>query len=208
MELQSNSFTNNEPMPDSTGFGVPDPDKHMKLGQNLNPHLQWSNLPANAKTLVLLCNDPDVPTIKDNINQEGKIIPADMPRTNFCHWIMVDIPATNGEIAEGAYSTEVTPGGKRNPAGPAGSRQGVNDFTRFMASNPDMKGDYYGWDGACPPWNDELIHKYDFILYATNLERCPVEGAFTASDVAAAISGHVLAEARICGTYTLNPALR
>jgi len=195
-------------MPDSTGFGVPDPDNHMTLGQNRNPHLHWSNIPAAAKTLVLLCNDPDVPTIKDNINQQGKVIPADMPRTDFCHWIMVDISAADGEIAEGACSSEVTAGGKRNPAGPAGSRQGINDFTRFMAGNPDMSGEYYGWDGACPPWNDELIHKYDFILYATDLEKCPVEGAFSAADVAAAISGHVLAEARICGTYTLNPALR
>jgi Raf kinase inhibitor-like YbhB/YbcL family protein len=208
MELHSNSFANNEPMPDSTGFGIPDPENHMTLGQNLNPHLRWSNVPTNAKTLVLLCNDPDVPTIKDNINQEGKVIPADMPRTNFCHWIMVDIPATDGEIVEGACSSEVTPGGKRNPAGPAGSRQGLNDFTRFMAGNPEMQGEYFGWDGACPPWNDELVHKYDFILYATDIERCPVEGAFNAADAATAITGHVLAEARLCGTYTLNPDLR
>ena len=208
MKLHSESFAHNDPMPDRTGFGIPHPESHMTLGQNLNPHLIWRELPPGSKTLVLLCNDPHVPSVKDNINKEGKVIPADTPRTNFCHWIMVDIAATDGEIAEGACSTKVTVGGKRNPSGPAGSLQGVNDFTRFMAGNPDMKGEYFGWDGACPPWNDELVHKYDFILYATDLEHCPVKGAFSAADVAAAISGHVLAEARLCGTYTLNPALR
>ncbi len=208
MKLHSDTFADNSPMPDRTGFGIPDAENHMKLGENLNPHLQWSDVPADAKSLVLLCNDPDVPTIKDDINQEGKSLAADMPRTNLCHWIMVDIPATAGEIKEGECSQEVTPGGKQNPPGPAGSRQGINGYTQFMAGNPDMAGDYYGWDGACPPWNDERVHKYDFILYATDLESCPVDGAFTAADVAAAISGHVLAEARISGTYTLNPKLR
>lgn len=208
MKLTSTSFADNHPMPDSTGFGIPDAEEHMILGNNLSPQLSWSNVPADAKTLVLLCNDPDVPEIKDNINQEGKVISTDMPRTNFCHWIMVDIAATDNEIAEGACSKEVTIGGKKNPPGPEGSRQGLNDFTKFTASNPDMKGDYYGWDGACPPWNDELVHKYEFIIYATDLDSCPVEGAFTAADVSAAIEGHILAEAHLCGTYTLNPALR
>ncbi len=105
MKLYSESFAHNHPMPDRTGFGIPHPESHMTLGQNLNPHLIWRELPSGSKTLVLLCNDPGVPSVKDNINKEGKIIPADMPRTNFCHWIMVDIAATDGEIAEGACST-------------------------------------------------------------------------------------------------------
>jgi phosphatidylethanolamine-binding protein (PEBP) family uncharacterized protein len=46
------------------------------------------------------------------------------------------------------------------------------------------------------------------VLYATDLERCPVEGAFTGQQVRAALEGHVLAEARLTGTYTLNPAVR
>jgi phosphatidylethanolamine-binding protein (PEBP) family uncharacterized protein len=39
------------------------------------------------------------------------------------------------------------------------------------------------------------------------VEKLPVEGAFTAADVYRAMQGHVLAEAAIHGTYTLNPAL-
>jgi len=208
MQLTSDSFANNEPMPDRTGFGIPDAENHMTLGQNLSPHLRWTGVPAEAKSLVLLCNDPDVPTDTANAGVEGTVIPADMPRRDFCHWIMVDIAAEDGEIAEGACSTEVTLHGKKNPSGPAGTRQGINDFTTFTAGNPDMEGEYFGWDGACPPWNDERVHAYDFILFATDLEKCPVEDGFTWSDVEKAIEGHILAEAKIVGTYTLNPALR
>ena len=46
-----------------------------------------------------------------------------------------------------------------------------------------------------------------FVLYATDLARCPVEGAFTGAQVEAAIKGHVLAEARLTGTYSLNPGV-
>jgi hypothetical protein len=46
------------------------------------------------------------------------------------------------------------------------------------------------------------------VLYATDLARCPVEGAFTGQQLMQAIEGHVLAEARLTGTYALNPAVR
>jgi phosphatidylethanolamine-binding protein (PEBP) family uncharacterized protein len=46
------------------------------------------------------------------------------------------------------------------------------------------------------------------VLYATDLVRCPLDGAFTGADVRSAIAGHVLAEARLTGTYSLNPTVR
>ena len=70
-----------------------------------------------------------------------------------------------------------------------------------------MGGDYGGYDGPCPPWNDEILHHYHFILYATDLDKCPVEEHFTAQQVQAAIDGHVLAEAQLTGIYALNPDL-
>ena len=71
-----------------------------------------------------------------------------------------------------------------------------------------MGGQYYGYDGPCPPWNDERLHHYRFTLYATDLARCPVDGAFGCADVQQALQGHILDEASITGSYTLNPALR
>jgi hypothetical protein len=97
--------------------------------------------------------------------------------------------------------------GRRNPPGPAGSRQGLNDYTLWFAGDADMDGKYYGYDGPCPPWNDERLHHYDFVLLATDLARCPVDGEFTGPDVRKALEGHVLAEAKLTGTYSLNPSL-
>jgi hypothetical protein len=37
------------------------------------------------------------------------------------------------------------------------------------------------------------------------VERCEVEGVFTADDVLAAIEGHVLGEAKLSGTYAIYP---
>lgn len=205
MKLTSTSFRHNEPIPGRCAFGIPDGTGHMKLGQNRSPQLAWSDIPKAAKSLVLLCIDVDVPSSLDNFNKDGKVIAADLPRVEFCHWVMVDIPPRDGAVDEGECSDGITPRGKRNPKGPQGSRQGINEYTGFMASDPEMAGDYFGYEGPCSPWNDERIHHYHFILYATDLARCPVEGRFTGADVQQAIKGHVLAEARLTGTYTMNP---
>jgi hypothetical protein len=100
------------------------------------------------------------------------------------------------------------PRGKQSPAGPPGSRQGLNDYTLWFAGDADMAGRYFGYEGPCPPWNDERLHHYHFALYAMDVARCPVEGTFTGQQVRAALAGHVLAEARLTGTYSLNPAVR
>jgi phosphatidylethanolamine-binding protein (PEBP) family uncharacterized protein len=84
----------------------------------------------------------------------------------------------------------------------------LNDYTLWFAGDPAMQGKYFGYDGPCPPWNDTLLHHYHFTLYATSLERCPVEGEFTGQQVQEAIARHVLAEARLTGTYSLNPAVK
>ncbi|MCC5812299.1 MAG: YbhB/YbcL family Raf kinase inhibitor-like protein [Ectothiorhodospiraceae bacterium] len=205
MKLSSKSLTHDQPIPPEYAFGIPDPQTHMQFGRNRSPHLAWSDLPQGTRSLVLICHDPDVPSKADDVNQEGKVIPAHLPRVDFFHWVLVDIPTSPSELAEGAFSREVTQKGKSGPEAPMGLRHGLNDYTSFLAGNPDMAGDYYGYDGPCPPWNDSIVHHYHFTLYATDLERCPVDGRFSGQDVLQAIKGHVLAEARITGTYSLNP---
>ena len=205
MQITSSSFDNDQTILKRQAFGIPDAESHMALGQNRNPSLAWKDVPEGTKSLVLMCIDPDAPSVADDVNQEDRTISASLPRAEFCHWVMVDIAPTETWIPEGTCSDGVTKGGKRAPHGPADSRQGINDYTGFLAGDRDMRGDYFGYDGPCPPWNDEIVHHYHFILNATDLERCPVDGAFTGSDVKQAIEGHVLATARIVGTYTLNP---
>jgi Raf kinase inhibitor-like YbhB/YbcL family protein len=205
MKLTSTSFKHNEVLPERFAFAIKDTEEHIALGENISPQLSWSDIPVKAKSLVLICIDPDVPTSMDDFNQEGRTISAKQLRENFIHWIMIDLPATNGSVAEGACSDGIIPGGKESPTGPAGSRQGVNDYTVFFAGDEDMGGNYFGYDGPCPPWNDELVHNYHFQLLAINLSRVDVEDNFTAEDVLKAIDGHVIEGTEIVGTYSLNP---
>ena len=68
----------------------------------------------------------------------------------------------------------------------------------------DMAGDYYGYDGPCPPWNDSIVHHYVFTLYALSCDRLVVTGRVTAEAVRAAMNGQVVGEAAITGLYALN----
>lgn len=208
MKLTSQSFADGAPIPGEFAFCIPATEGHVCLGGNRNPHLAWSGVPEGTRSFALICHDPDVPSRPDDVNQEGRVVPADLPRVDFFHWVAVNLPATLRTIAAGEFSTEVTPGGKSGPAGPMGCSQGINDYTAWFAGDETMRGNYHGYDGPCPPWNDALLHHYVFTLYALDVEHCRLEGSFGGTEVRNAIARHVLAEAHLVGTYTLNPALR
>lgn len=205
MKLESKDLRDNAPIDPRFAFGKQDPDNHMALSDNLSPHLKWSDIPEGTKSFALLCMDPDVPSEVDDVNQEGKTLPTDMPRVDFCHWAMADISPSVTELATGKCSDGVIPKGKKSPPGPEGSRQGLNNYTQFMAGDPDMKGEYFGYDGPGPPWNDERLHRYIFTVYALDTEKLQLPQKFTGEDLRQAVKGHVLAEASLTGTYTLNP---
>jgi len=207
MKLTSPGFSDQQKMPESFVFGVIDPVHHVRLGENRNPPLTWSEVPEGTRSFALVCHDPDVPSASDDVNQEGCKVPANLPRVDFFHWILVDLPADLREIQEGEFSNTVTPKGKSGPQTLHGARQGVNDYTHWFASDNDMRGDYYGYDGPCPPWNDELLHHYVFTLYALDVECLPLESHFDGPATRAALVGHVLAEATLTGVYSLNPDL-
>nr|VFK00056.1 MAG: hypothetical protein BECKH772A_GA0070896_101805 [Candidatus Kentron sp. H]VFK00326.1 MAG: hypothetical protein BECKH772B_GA0070898_101865 [Candidatus Kentron sp. H]VFK04544.1 MAG: hypothetical protein BECKH772C_GA0070978_101885 [Candidatus Kentron sp. H] len=207
MKLDCANFNNNQPIPGEFAFCVPDPENHVTFGGNKNPALSWRDLPEGAKSLVLICHDPDVPSKPDDVNREGRTVPSDLPRMDFYHWILVDIPPTTTGIGAGEYSDGVSARGKEGPDARNGTRQGINDYTQWFSGDADMDGQYFGYDGPCPPWNDSIVHHYHFTLYALDMERCPVEGTFHGADVRGAIEGHILAETGIVGTYALNPDL-
>jgi Raf kinase inhibitor-like YbhB/YbcL family protein len=208
MKLTSASFADNQPIPSAYAFCAPDSASHVTLSSNRSPELSWSDVPPGTQSLVLICHDPDVPSKADDVNQEGRTIPSDLPRIDFYHWVLVDIAPAAGGIKEGEYSDGVSARGKSGPEAPGGTRQGINDYTKWFAGDKDMGGNYFGYDGPCPPWNDTIVHHYVFTLYALNVDRCPVDGEFTGEDVRRAIAGHVLAEASITGTYSLNPDVK
>lgn len=196
MHLHSESFKLLQAIPDAFAFGVPTTGE-MRHGGNRNPHLVWSGAPDGTRSFVVLCIDTDVPAEFRNANKPDRTLPRSLPRTEFTHWVMVDVPADVTEIAAGSCSDGVIEGGKQSPPGPAGSRQGRNDYG-------DEAAPWYGYDGPCPPFNDERLHHYHFHVHALDVERIDVPANFGLDEVNKAIQGHVLASATLTGTYTRN----
>lgn len=205
MRLTSPSFNDGEPIPGRYALAVPDPDDKVTFASNRNPALVWEDVPAGTQSFALLCIDADAPSRPDDVNQEDREVPPDLPRTDFTHWVLVDIPAETRSIDEGAYCDGVTPGGKSGLSDRP--REGINDYTGWFEGDEEMEGTYKGYDGPCPPWNDSIVHNYTFTLYALDVPSVGVAGDFTADDVKQAMQGHVLARASLTGAYTLNPEL-
>jgi Raf kinase inhibitor-like YbhB/YbcL family protein len=209
MNLRSDSFADGLEIPAQFALGVIAPKTHMAFSNNRNPHLAWDDVPPGTKSFALIVHDKDVPSRGDDVNKEDREVPADLPRVDFFHWILIDMPASMRDIAAGSHSDGVTPHGKPGPqvsADRSGTmRHGINDYTNYFAGDADMSGTYYGYDGPCPPWNDSRVHHYIFTLHALDVARLDVKGELAGATVREAIQGRILAEAHITGTYSLNP---
>ncbi|WP_219821556.1 YbhB/YbcL family Raf kinase inhibitor-like protein [Sneathiella aquimaris] len=200
------SWENGQAIPGRFAFGVPATEGHVALSDNKNPEIQWSGAPAGTKSFALICSDPDVPSSGDDVNQEGKTVPADLPRVDFYHWVVSDIPADRTSISEGEDCDGITPKGKTPGEKPYGIT-GLNNYTDWFAGDDDMGGNYGGYDGPCPPWNDSIVHHYHFTVYALDIETTQLKGNFGGPDLLAAMEGHILAQGEHVGTYSLNPAV-
>ena len=208
MKLTSTSFADGQSIPAEYAFCAPDPQSRVRLSANRNPQLEWSEIPMGTRSLVLICHDCDVPSRGDDVNKAARTIPASLARIDFFHWVLVDLDPHSGPIRAGEFSEGVTARGKGGPQGPRGTRQGINDYTMWFATDSEMKGDYYGYDGPCPPWNDTIVHHYVFTLYALDVAQLAVNGTFRGPEVLNAMKGHVLGEAKLTGVYSLNPEVR
>jgi hypothetical protein len=88
--------------------GQPIPRKHTADDQDVSPALQWGGVPPAAKSLALICDDPDAPG-------------------GWAHWLIYDLsPATAG-LAEGV---------PKSPELANGAQQGLNDFKRVGYGGP------------------------------------------------------------------------
>jgi hypothetical protein len=94
MELASASFAH----------GGSIPVRHTCDGANSSPPLAWSGVPAGARSLALIVDDPDAPDPK-------------APKRVWVHWLLYNIPPTLAALPEG---------GARSPL-PAGAGEGLND---------------------------------------------------------------------------------
>jgi Raf kinase inhibitor-like YbhB/YbcL family protein len=206
MRLSSKSFEDGGPIPEDCAFAVIG-SHHVSVSANRNPNLKWDEPPVGSKSFALICRDYDVPSRGADVNQEDREIPESLPRVDFFHWLLFDIPAATREIFAGSHSDGVTPRGKLGPAAPGSAKHGINDYTQLFSHDAAMRGEYFGYDGPAPPWNDSVTHHYVFTLYALDVAHLDVKEPLTGANLRLAIVGHVLAESSITGTYTLNPRL-
>ncbi|MEJ2216057.1 MAG: YbhB/YbcL family Raf kinase inhibitor-like protein [Gemmatimonadota bacterium] len=207
MNLTSNSLEAGERCPEKHAFCVATDEGKATLGPNVSPHLHWSLEPAGTKSFAVICCDVDAPQDKSDANQDGKTIPYDMRRKDFYHWVLVDILPTLTELVEGVESNGITARGKLRGRRDVGV-SGRNSYTEWFEGDPDMDGTYGGYDGPCPPWNDERLHHYHFTVYALDVANLGLSGDFSGDDALAAMDGHVLAQAEMLVTYAENPDAR
>jgi Raf kinase inhibitor-like YbhB/YbcL family protein len=95
------------------------------------------------------------------------------PKMTWVHWVLHDIPP--GETGLAAAARRLPPG----------TREGLNDWGRT------------GWGGPCPPVGR---HRYFFKLYALDRVLGDLRRP-TKAQLVHAMTGHVLAEAQLMGTY-------
>lgn len=122
-------------------------------GEDRSPLLIWSTPPVGTVELALLVTDDDA--------------------GGFVHWAVAGIPATAGEVGEGAQIT--------------GAIEGRNGF-----GNP-------GWGGPCPPAG--APHTYRFSLYALS-QQAELPDEFTGDDLAAVATAANIGVAESTGEYT------
>jgi Raf kinase inhibitor-like YbhB/YbcL family protein len=95
----------------------------------------------------------------------------DAPSGTFTHWLLYDVPISRHRLDEGASI----------------GKAGVNDFGNA------------GFGGPCPPRKDQA-HHYHFHIYALDTDSLGPSG-LSKDDAKKAMSGHVLAEGELTGTY-------
>ncbi len=89
------------------------PARYTCEGDDLSPPLTWSGVPAEAKSLALVVDDPDAPD------------PAH-PKMTWVHWVLYDVPTSATGLAEAI----------RRDALPTGTKEGVNDWKRTGYGGP------------------------------------------------------------------------
>ena len=208
MRLWSHSWANGEPIPERFAKACLGRDGLVHPGQNLSPALRWSGVPSQTRSLALLCIDLDAAAGAAGADVADGELPAELPRSEFFHWVLIDLTPHLSTLAEGAGSRGLARHGPAGPAAPHGGRHGVNDFGARCAGAARSADQHLGYDGPLPPANDALVHHCVFALYALALERLPLEGAFGGAQVREQMAELVLASATHSGTYTLNRRLR
>lgn len=85
------------------------PAKYTCDGADVSPPLQWENIPEGAKSIALICDDPDA------------------PMGTFVHWVVFNLPTDARQLDENVPSEKTLPNG---------AKQGTSDFGRIGYGGP------------------------------------------------------------------------
>jgi Raf kinase inhibitor-like YbhB/YbcL family protein len=91
----------------------PIPPKYTCDGEDVSPPLDWGGIPASAKSLALIVDDPDAPD------------PA-APQRVWVHWVLYNLPTNAAGLLEG----------HANRALPRGAQSGKNDWGKATYGGP------------------------------------------------------------------------
>ena len=89
------------------------PTEHTCEGEDMSPALAWSNVHPDAKSLVLIVDDPDAPDPR-------------APKMTWVHWLLYNIPPTASGLP-----AEIAPQNL-----PPGTKEGLNDWKRTGWGGP------------------------------------------------------------------------
>jgi Raf kinase inhibitor-like YbhB/YbcL family protein len=100
---------------ESPAFGATGeiPTEYTCEGEDESPELRFIDVPAAAKSLALIVDDPDAPD-------------PEKPERTWVHWVLYNVPADAGSLARGVEPTKL----------PDGARQGLNDWNRTGWGGP------------------------------------------------------------------------
>ncbi len=102
MRISSTAFHHDQPIP----------QRHTGDGADLSPPLAWADIPATAKELALICDDPDAPTAEP-----------------WVHWLLYKLPVTLTGLPEGVTTTP-------SVSALGDARQGTNSWNRLGYGGP------------------------------------------------------------------------
>ena len=91
----------------------PIPQRYTADGANVSPPLEWAGVPAAARSLALIVDDPDAPDPR-------------APQRTWVHWVLYDIPAEARALGEDAALSGLPPG----------TRSGLNDWRSAAYGGP------------------------------------------------------------------------
>lgn len=141
------------------------PERYTCEGDDVSPPLSWSGVPAGAKSLVIIVDDPDAPDPK-------------APKMTWVHWVLYNIPPSANGLPEAVTTKNL----------PRGTLEGINDWKQSGYRGPCPPigrhryfHKLYALDTVLPDMNRPTKAKIESAMDGHIISQTEVVGAFQKS---------------------------